>query len=301
MTLRTASKVVAIIAGAGSIASAGYGQYTYTPPVYTPLQAITSDVAYEGMKFSTRSDDQKSASDTDNPAINAAMVLYTPSKSRTRANLQAFADKTRAMDPAQADKMEAFFGSTDVMAAIGSAMQGVGLNRHNAADAFAVYWVAAWQASVGEMPTASTNAYKAVAAQAARGLSQSPEFAAATDAQKQELAEAMMFQAAMIDAAKEEYASDPAQLKALSKAVLQGAKASGLDLDKMTLTEEGFVEGGPRKGADASDAVEGDATRLASNDRGEGKGDTNYALIAAAAGAGLGGMFLFGKAMGRKG
>jgi hypothetical protein len=229
---------------------------------------------------------------------------YTQNKSRTRTNLRSFVENTRATDPGTADRMEALFGSTDVIDTIGAAMRGVGLNPSNAADAFAVYWVSAWQASVGEMKTASPTAYRAVAAQAARGLSQSPEFAVATDAQKQEMAEALMVQMALIDAHKEDAASNASKLKALSKAVMQGAAASGLELDKMTLTEEGFLEGSPKKRSDASDGLPDDKQALASaggSPRGEGLSTTNMALIAAAGGAGLAGVFLFGKAMGKKG
>jgi hypothetical protein len=287
-------------------ASAANAQYTYTPPVYTPLQSITSDVSYQGVMSIVKEDTnnaeavEKGAS-AQNVSNNSAKLLYTLSASRTRKNLQTFADKTRANDPAQADKMEELFASTDIMGLMGDAMRSIGLSRSNAADAFAVYWVGAWQAANGRTDTPSAETFKAVAAQAARGLSQSPEFAAADDAQKQEMAEALMLQAAMIDGHMEEAAGNAAQLKAVGKAVKQGASASGLELDTMTLTEDGFREGGPRKHSDASDATETEKA-LAANDTGsDGDGATNYALIAAAAGAGLGGVFLLGKAMGRRG
>jgi hypothetical protein len=301
MTFRTAFKAIAIIAGVGSIASASYGQYTYTPPVYSPLQAITSDVAYEGMKSSSHSDSGESASETNSSSVNTSEILYTPSKSRTRANLQNFVNKSRAVDPAGAEQMEALFASTDIIGQIGSVMANFGLSPNNAADAFALYWIAAWQAAHGDSSTPSAAMAQAVSAQAARGLSQSREFTSASDAQKQELAEALMVQAAMIEATVEAADGDKTQLKAVGKAVTQGASAAGLDLGNMTLTEEGFREGSPRKRSDASDNV-GDETALAANGNGkDGNDSTNYALIAAAAGAGLGGVFLLGKAMGRKG
>jgi hypothetical protein len=133
-------------------------------------------------------------------------------------------------------------------------MRSVGLSRDNAADAFAVYWISAWQAANGRTTTPSAETFKAVAAQAARGLAQSPDFTGANDAQTQEMAEALMLHAALIDGSLDDAGSDRAKQKALAKAVMQGAAASGLELDKMNLTEEGFVEGSPRKGADASAA-----------------------------------------------
>jgi hypothetical protein len=189
--------------------------------------------------------------------------------------------------------MEALFASTDVIGSISDAMSSVGLSRNNAGDAFAVYWVSAWQAANGRTDTRSIETYKAAALQAAGGLSLSPEFAAASDAQKQEMAEAFMVQAA----------SDPSQMKALARAVTQGAAASGLDLDKMTLTEDGFVPAKSRNRSDAFDVVAGEETALASATPSDtaAEGGPNYALIAGAAGAGLGLAFLFGKAMGKKG
>ncbi len=186
-------------------------------------------------------DDASGESGFVSKANDVAILSYAPSKSRTRTNLQSFVNKTKANDPAGAEQMEQLFASSDVIGTIGLAMNNIGLNRNNAADAFTVYWISAWKASVGDKSTASPAAYQAASAQAARGLSSSAEFARASDAQKQEMAEALMIQAALIDAHMEAAAADPAQMKALSKAVKQGARASGLDLDSMTLTENGFV------------------------------------------------------------
>ncbi|MFC4292900.1 DUF6683 family protein [Sphingorhabdus arenilitoris] len=187
-------------------------------------------------------EDSSDNDDTDKNFGQLSSLTYTASAARTKTNLQSFANKTRASDPEGAAKMEQLFASTDIIGAIGGAMDGVGLNHSNAADAFALYWVSAWKAANGDSSSAAARTYQAVAQQAARGLSSSPEFARATDAQKQEMAEAMMIQAALIDAYVEEYASDPAMLRKVSQAVMQGAKASGLELDKMTLTEGGFVK-----------------------------------------------------------
>ncbi len=192
---------------------------------------------------------QAPGSDIDEETVDEALIAqssnftptYVPSKSLRKKNLANFVNKIRAQDPASAAKIEQIFASTDIIDQIGSVIQGIGLNKNNAADAFAVYWVSAWQAVNGDTSTKNSETYQAVATQSARGLSRSPEFNKSTDAQKQEMAESMMVQTAMIDANMEEAAGDPAKLKAISKAVTQGAAASGLELDKMTLTEKGFI------------------------------------------------------------
>lgn len=62
----------------------------------------------------------------------------------------------------------------------------------------------------------------------------------ATEADKQQLAEAYLVQAALIDSSVEEMQSNPQHLDALKAAVRQGAMTSGLDLDRMVLTDAGF-------------------------------------------------------------
>jgi hypothetical protein len=234
-----------------------------------------------------------------NDATAPFSFAYNASPTRTRANLQAFVQKTRSVDPAGASQLEQLFASVDVIEEIGSIMANYGLSKNNAADAFAVYWISAWQAANGDASDRSPKTYRAVSAQVAQGFSQSPDFARAGDAQKQQMAEAMLVQAALIDSSKEQMSSDPVQMKALGKAVNQGATKSGLDLDKMTLTENGFVPAKPRKRSDASD-VAGEEKALASATPSDGtaEGSSNYALIAGAGGLGL--AFLIGKAMGRK-
>lgn len=65
-------------------------------------------------------------------------------------------------------------------------------------------------------------------------------FFSATDAQKQEFSEAYLVQAALIGGYVEAAESDIKQFKEVKAAIRQGAKASGLALDMMVLTDDGF-------------------------------------------------------------
>ncbi|WP_231725984.1 MULTISPECIES: hypothetical protein [unclassified Sphingomonas] len=65
--------------------------------------------------------------------------------------------------------------------------------------------------------------------------------AEASDAERQEFAEALLLQAAMLGSGLDQWAREPEMLERLAKAARQGALASGLDLAKMTLTPDGFV------------------------------------------------------------
>jgi hypothetical protein len=76
--------------------------------------------------------------------------------------------------------------------------------------------------------------------QVVQALSATAQLTFATDAQKQELAEALLILSVLIDAVIDYAKSDPALLNKVKVAISQGAKAMGLDLDRMTLTPQGF-------------------------------------------------------------
>jgi hypothetical protein len=204
---------------------------------------LASSVHY---KNSTESETQSNRKPSNggivaDPKFATSTYSFLTSQQRRKKNLANFVAKTRGSNPAQADKMEQLFANGDIIDQIDEAMQGKGLSASNSADAYAVWWVSAWQAANGDTRDIGGATYRAVSAQAARGFAASAQFANATDAQKQEMAEAMLVQAALIDASKDAYAGDPAMMQKLADAVRQGAKKSGLDLDTMMLTEDGFV------------------------------------------------------------
>jgi hypothetical protein len=229
--------------------------------------------------------------------VSGTSLNYRPSLERRKINLSHFVEKSRAIDPVGAAEMARLFASTDIIGAIGQAIAPAGLRVNNVADAYSVYWTSAWNASRGSTKTPSKAQMTSIKGLVADAILATPAFTSASEPQKQEYAEALLIQAALIDAAMEKAGNDQTQLKAIAKAVRQGAKATGLDLDAMILTEEGFTLA-KRTGAIITD----EGTQVANApDQSSDQTSPNYALIAAAGGAGLGGMFLLGKAMGRKG
>ena len=229
-------------------------------------------------------------------------LSYSASAAVRKNNLSNFVKKTRAVDPEGASKMEAMFASADVIGAIGEGIAPFGLRTNNVADAYTVYWTNAWLGSRGRNDTLSKQQIAAVRNQAANALLTTPAFSSASNAQKQEMSEALLVQAALIEAYVDNAKSDPALMKKVKAAIAQGAKGMGLDLYKMTLTSDGFVPDKRGSAIDEDDLQSGsesDEQALASTEPAESGESPNYALIAAA-GAGLGGMFLLGKVMGRK-
>lgn len=224
-------------------------------------------------------------------------LTYQPSIQRRNINLASFVKKSRETDPAGAAEMAKLFASTDIIEVIGQAVAAAGLQVNNVADAYSIYWTSAWNASRGSTKTPSKRQMTSIKSLVANAILVTPAFVSANDSQKQEYAEALLIQAALIDSAMEKANGDPIQLRAIAKAVRKGAKASGFDLDNVTLTEEGFVSSSRETGS----LEAGNDNHLASTPiRLVRSTDSNYVLIAAASGAGLGGVFLLGKVMGRK-
>lgn len=228
-----------------------------------------------------------------------AKLNFAPSLQLRQRNLASFVAKARVGDPEGSKKMAQLFASTDIIGAIGKGIAPYGLQTSNLADAYTVYWTNAWLGSRGRNDTLSKQQIAAVKNQAVDAMIGLPAFVSATDAQKQEMAEAMLVQAALIESIVENAKSDPALMSKVKVAIAQGAKAMGLDLYRMNLTSNGFVPAG--SGGAVDDVIPpqlGVEQALASNTPLDSA--PNFALIAAAGGAGLGGMFLLGKAMGRK-
>lgn len=229
-------------------------------------------------------------------AESAATLRYSPSIARRQANYAGFINRSRKVDPAGTKNLEAILGS-DPVAAMGPELAKVGLTAANVADAYTVYWVEAWQAVHGVTSSSSRDTAKAVKRQASDMLLSTPGFTNATESQKQEIAESLLVQALLVGAAKEQAQGDRAQLAKVAAAVEQGARATGLDLRAMMLTENGFVSAKRTGAADPAPGAEPKAL-AAANDVGAGPG---YGFLAAAGGAGLGAALLVGKALGRKG
>lgn len=173
----------------------------------------------------------------------SASFFYSPSLQRRRGNYARFVEQSRRADPAGAEGLAANL-ALDPVALMEPELATVGLRIDDVADAYAVYWVEAWQAVHGVSGDTSRATAQAVRAQAARAIAAMPAFASATAAQKQEFAESYLVQAVLVGAAKEQSKDDPGKLAQVSAAVEKGARAAGLDLRAMTLTEEGFRPAG---------------------------------------------------------
>jgi hypothetical protein len=229
--------VAGVVFGAQAAAPAN-AQYGFPSP---NLNIITNAVGNEAFARSVTNPPENGSPSRDH-ATNPALLRFTPNLATRQRNLAGFIAKTRAQSSENADQMAQMFASTDIFAAFAQGLAPAGLKIDNVADCYAAYWISAWEAANGIVgsQTSRTQA-QAVKAQVSRALLSTPEFTKSSAAQKQELAEALLIQTALISASAEAAVNDPAQMEALGQAVRQGAKAMGLDLDAMTLGEAGFV------------------------------------------------------------
>jgi flagellum-specific peptidoglycan hydrolase FlgJ len=224
---------------------------------------------------------------------------YRYSPSRTQQNLRTFITKTP--EPAARANLEQMITvQPSLMDDIKGAMRGYGFDPHNVADAYAAWWITVWGIANKQNIEPDAGTVAAVKQQVRNAFAATPDFANTTDAQRQEYAEALLLQAAMMGSSFEQWKSDPNLIEQLAEAARKGAKDSGLDLSLMTLTPNGFV---PRKGADASSAVGGadDTIRNARADSPADESESSSLGLALAAGAGVGVTLLGGLALMRRG
>lgn len=175
-------------------------------------------------------------------AADPASLSFRPSPERRKRNLAQFVAKTRATDPRGAAELEKFVAD-DLIGVVGTRIAPFGLRTDNVADAMALYVMEAWE-FINDRQTPTTRARAmAVRGQIARSILAMPAIAEASDAAKQETADALLVQAAMVanGAAIVQRDGDRKQIEAWRAAVYQGSKATlGFDLKTIVITEEGM-------------------------------------------------------------
>jgi hypothetical protein len=262
----------------------------------------------------TKSRPQKSSAKR--PVIDQTKLTYKPALADRRANLARFADKMGEADPATAADMKRSFAANDIIQSMGAGLAPYGLRIDNVSDAFAVWWINAWQASRGRSDDVDRATLQAVKQQVAQAMLVTPAITNAENAAKQEFSEILLIQASIIDSSVRQSANAPTALNQLKQAMLQAGRNMGLDFSSMTLTADGFratKKTGAIGGVPKSEVAGSDEDQLAQSPKNPSESTDiaqipsaspaplNYALIAAAGGAGIAGVFMLGKAMGRKG
>lgn len=197
--------------------------------------------------FNTLKATQQPAMNSSSPLFvqEAAKLLvqleYTPSLERRQTNLSELAEQRQASHLKGAKELEALLSSSQIIDVVQQTIEPFGLKINNLADVYTLWWLTAWQASEGRTVYVSKQTAQAVKQQAVKIWLANPQLAQATDTHKQALAEALLIQALLTQAAMSRAGQDQGSQAAVRTAVRQGAAASGLALERMQLTEQGFV------------------------------------------------------------
>lgn len=168
-------------------------------------------------------------------------LRFVASPQRRTANFARFLDERRSTDPATFRQLQELLARPNLMAQIDTELRRSGLRADNVADAYAVWWIQAWQTVHGLSGEPSPAAIRAVQAQSERAFLASPGLLAAGDDAKQAFAEGLLIQAMILGAATEQLKDDPAELRRLADGVRRSIRGQSLDLGAMTLTDAGFV------------------------------------------------------------
>lgn len=175
------------------------------------------------------------------PAPLRVKTSFRPSMAVRKRNFAQFVAKTRAVNPQGADQLQKQLGSQDVMGALGRGLAPLGLKTNDVADAMTLYVITAWNGTRGRSEDPTRVRCLAVRRQMAAAIANTPQFATATDAQKQEYSEAMLIHAMLLDATVADAKSKPQEMDKLKAAIAQGAKVTlGLDLRRLQLTDAGL-------------------------------------------------------------
>jgi hypothetical protein len=218
----------------------------------TRVQGQSIPVPFDGLAFQLMTTnqfnnvleanlDKPQSSNLAVPPTNLQALSFQVSPTDRQKNITRFIDSMRTTDAASADNWAQVFATNDVFGAIDQAMGKRGLDSTNLADAYAVYWTNAWLGAQGRTDDLPSAQLIAVRNQAAQALLATPQVVAATDAQKQEMAEGFLIQAALIDASVQQAQGDSTLLPQVQTAIKQGAQTVGIDLDRFTLTDRGFT------------------------------------------------------------
>lgn len=170
-----------------------------------------------------------------------ANLTYRPSATLRQKHFAQFVAKARRQDPAGAAKLQQVLATENVIGKVQAGIAPYGMSTNNVADASAVYLAYAWMATRADDRDPTRAQMLGLRNQLATAMVNNPGFARASDATKQEVADANLVQGLMAGQLAALAKRDPAARDRIRSAVAQGARTTyGLDLLSLNLTPEGL-------------------------------------------------------------
>ncbi|HEY8615465.1 DUF6683 family protein [Phenylobacterium sp.] len=225
-----------LAAASGSARAQDVWGWSVLVPSYTQ-----TDILGTALRESTERPAASARPVAPSPAASPANLRFAPSPERRRANFARFLAERRGQDAASLKQAEALLARPDLMARIDAELGRYGLRADNVADAYAIWWITLWQTANGRTEDPGAKPAQAVKAQVERALLATPGLATADDAAKQAFAEGLLVQAMFLDAALQQSKADPAALRTLGAAARRNAGATGVLVDGVTLSDQGFT------------------------------------------------------------
>jgi hypothetical protein len=178
---------------------------------------------------------------TTDPAAAAHAFDFRRSAAVQQQSQARFVKQMTAVDPGSANALQGMF-QQDLVGLIAQGIKPYGLGTDNVADAMAIYAMEAWEVIAGQVLPPSRARGLAVRAQMARIIADTPGLAEASDADKQMIADEMLYFAALANGGLQgAKAAGPDMVKQWQAATRKGAQRTlGIDLSTMTLTDEGL-------------------------------------------------------------
>ena len=166
---------------------------------------------------------------------------FRPSQATRKRTIAAYVARTRAHDAKSGAELERALAKSDPIAAVKPAFARFGLRTDDVADAMAAYLVSAWYGVRGSNQDPPRGHLRATREQMHRALLSTPKFAKASNAVKQNLAESMILETAMIEAAIVGAKGKPELMARVKSGIRQTAlNTFQLDMAKLKLTGSGL-------------------------------------------------------------
>jgi hypothetical protein len=220
-----------------TLSSSAIAQIDYSS---TYIQAPLWDSINSSNPIMTEDFSSGSIFDKAAPAAKPQSLKFVPNNTQRKKNIADYVARVAKIAPDYAPQLAAEYADGSVFNQYGLALMGVGLDANDLGDNFTVWWMSAWEASMGRPVSIAPASFASVREQVGRVLA-GKAFAVMSNVQKQKFSDSLAIQAMILSNQIKQAKADPLIAKQLAVGIKQGAKKLGLDLDAMTLTDKGFV------------------------------------------------------------
>lgn len=232
---------LATLAGAAFPAVAQDPILALNPTTMIGYAGTTAGNAYAQRKVGARLTTRAPARSAVSPAQAIARTSFRPNAAVRNQVYARTVAKAQQVSPADAAKLRQLLASGKFHAEAASYLARYGMSANNVADATAMYLASAWFASRGNNGDPTPAQMAGLRRQIALAMATTAEMVRASDATKQEIAEASLLQAMFSGSLAEAAARDPAGSAQYRTAAIRGVKASyQIDLSRLNLTAQGL-------------------------------------------------------------